>query len=53
MHNLIEGLAQAVFEDMKKAGAATPARKDNEHEQPSDSHSSTEFYHRTENGLIR
>lgn len=45
MHKLKEELAQAIFRDMKKAGATTPARKDNEHETQAESHSSSESYH--------
>ena len=46
MHNInIDLFAKAILRDMKKAGAATPARKDNEHESESESHSSPEFYH--------
>ena len=41
----IESFAQAVLRDMKKAGVGSPARKDNEHETQSESHSSQEFYH--------
>jgi hypothetical protein len=50
----IESFAQAVLRDMKKAGVGSPARKDNEHETQSESHSSQEFYHsRTEAGIVR
>lgn len=54
MHTIKEELAQAIFRDMKKAGVGSPARKDNEHETQSESHSSQEFYHsRIEGGIIR
>ena len=45
MHTIKEELAQAIFRDMKKAGVGSPARKDNEHESETESHSSQEFYH--------
>jgi hypothetical protein len=55
MHNTnIDQFAQAVFEDMKKAGVGSPARKDNEHETQEESHSSSESYHsRIEAGIVR
>jgi hypothetical protein len=47
-------LAQAIFRDMKKAGATTPARKDNGHETQSETHPSKESYHsRIEARIVR
>jgi len=55
MQNInIESFAQVVLKDMKKAGVGSPARKDNEHETQSESHSSSESYHSgTEAGIVR